>query len=234
MVDMEIDGEIIYTPPAILFDTYRTGTDLTHYNLYAGTDPQAIVPTLITNDLYLTSGNAGTGIAADGSELVGAASDLNWKLNEYSMTTFVCKVRIDTLMTNIVFFVGLSDNETTLEMPIENPGGALTSNATNAVGFSFDTAEGTTFQLVGVNNDVDETQQDSVITPVVDTYNVLMMQITDTGTATFYIDGVQVGVPMTTCMQVGANTRPIVVVSTRNAVSKTLRIDRMYVRLDPL
>lgn len=110
-----------------------------------------------------TSGNAGTGIAADGITL-----SLN---NPLQIGTGRAELSVSLLLsayTSAMFFVGFTDvlPSTTLEEPFSLSGTTYTSTATDAVGFLFDTAATTdTIRLVGVANDVDAAHIDTAIAP---------------------------------------------------------------------
>lgn len=224
-----INGEEIDVDPAELYDRFTTtGGTLAHYALFNGSDAEAIDPYLADNVCYLTSGNAGTGVAADGSQMIGTTS----YLLSAGPTVFQARVA-STLITNLSVFFGFTDQVSVLEMPIESAAVAntITTNASDAVGFMFDTSMSTdNFWLVGVNNDVDETAENSTIAPVSNTYIILRMDIAANGDTVFSINGTVVGSTMTTACRIGIPVYPTICVSARSTVSKVITVDELYVR----
>ena len=102
-----------------------------------GSDAQAIdpAPSAAKNGVVrLTCGDDGTTtMAVNGCQL---ATELNWDASAGRLFgEFRIKV---SAITNIVFFVGFTDSKA-LEMPFTQSGTTLTSNASDAVGFMFDT-----------------------------------------------------------------------------------------------
>jgi hypothetical protein len=191
MCDFQINADIIQTDPAELYDQFVTGGSLAHYFLVDGTDPQAIAPAISANTLVAISGDAGTGFAADGAQLIG---NTGYTL---SGATTIVETRLKlSAITNAYLFFGLTDQKVALVAPIESAASAdtITTNAANAIGFMFDTSMATdNIWLVGVNANVDETSQNSAIAPVADTYLTLRLSVNSAGDATFYINGVATG-----------------------------------------
>lgn len=141
--------------------------------------------------IRMTTGDAGTGYAADGVQLNQAL--------QYSAARggidFETKLSLGRL-TDAYLFVGFTDT-LALEAPITSASSAdtLTSNASDAVGIMFDTRMASdVFHLVGVKADVDAVRQNSNIAPVVNTDVTLRVVGNADGDASFYINGVQVGV----------------------------------------
>lgn len=227
---VEVNGTIIRIGTAELFDTFDTGGSLTHYELFNGSDAQAADPVISSNTLVMVTGDAGTGFAADGTQAIG---DTGYTLN--TGTTIVeARVKLSAI-TNVQMFFGLTDQKVALEVPIESAASAdtITTNATDAVGFMFDTSMATdNIWLVGVNNNTDETPQNSAIAFVADTYATLRMEINSSGDATFYINGTAVGSAMTTAAAVGVTLYPTLAASARSTASRTMTVDYLYLRQD--
>jgi hypothetical protein len=81
-------------------------------------------------------------------------------------------------------------------MPINSAASAdtLTTTATDAVGFMFDTSMATdTWWLTGVANDVDATHQNTGFAPVISTYETFRIELSATGIAKFFRNGLFVG-----------------------------------------
>lgn len=230
MSTIEINSPIIMTPPAELYDRFVTGGSLAGYALFDGTDPQAIAPVITSNALVGVTGDAGTGYAADGTQ---AIYTTGFTLSGGALV-FECKVKISAI-TNVAMFVGLTDQIAVIEVPIESAAVAdtITTNATDAVGFMFDTSMATdNIWFVGVNNNIDETSINSALAFVADTYRVLRMEITTGGNVVFYIDGAVVGTTMTTAVATGVALYPTIIAAARSTASRTITADYLYTRQD--
>lgn len=225
---VEVNSDVIHAAPAELYDRFITGGSLAHYFLVDGTDPQAIAPAISGNTLVAVTGDAGSGYAADGTQAIGTTG------YTLSAGAVIIEARIKlSAITNVAMFFGLTDQAAALEAPIESAAAAdtITTNATDAVGFMFDTSMATdNIWLVGVNNDVDETAQNSALAPVADTYRTLRISINTAGDATFYIDGVAVGSAMTTACRASVPLYPTIVAAARSTASRTLTADYLYLR----
>ena len=139
---------------------------------------------------------------------------------------FETRIKLDAI-TLVAFFVGFTDLGT-FEAPIESAASAdtITTNATDAVGFMFDTRMSTdNIWLVGVKNDVDATKQDSGIAPVAATYITLAVEVDSAGAATFYINGVRVGTKMSAAITTTVALTPTIAATSVEAASKTLSVD---------
>lgn len=119
---------------------------------------------------------------------------LSWKANQGDLV-FQSRIKLSAI-TNIAVFLGFTDQTAALEMPIQSAASVdtLTTNATDAVGFLFDTSMATdTWWLTGVANDVDATPVNSAFAPVANTYETLRIEVSPLGAATFFRNGVQIG-----------------------------------------
>jgi len=121
------------------------------------------------------------------------------------------------------------------EAPIVSAASAntLTSNATDAVGFMFDTRMTTdNWWLVGVATDVDATHQDTGFAPVADTFATFRIEVTSAGVAKFFYNGAPVGTAMTGAVTPAADLTPTVAVSkTSVAASMTADLDYIHVSM---
>jgi len=227
---LEINSPIVTLPAAELFDTFDTGGSLTHYELFNGSDAEAVDPVISSNTLSMVTGNAGTGFAADGTQAIG---DTGYTL---AAGAIVLEARLKiSAITNAGFYFGLTDQKTALEIPIESAASAdtITTNATDAIGFMFDTSMATdNIWLVGVNNNVDETAQNSATAPVADTYITLRIETNTSGDASFYINGAAVGSTMTTAAATGVTLYPTLAATARSTSSRTVTVDYLYLRQD--
>ena len=227
---LEINSPIVTVDPAELYDTFDTGASLTHYELFNGSDTEAADPVISSNTLVMVTGNAGTGFAADGTQAIG---DTGYTL---AAGAKVLEARLKlSAITTVSMFFGWTDQKAALEIPIESAASAdtITTNATDAIGFMFDTSMSTdNIWLTGVNNNSDETAQNSAIAPVANTYITLRIETNTSGDATFYINGVIAGSQMTTAAATGVTLYPTLAASARTTSSRTMTVDYLYLRQD--
>ena len=227
-VRVAVNSDEITVPPAELYDRFLTGGSLAHYSLYVGSDAQAVLPVISNNRLVLVAGNANTGFAADGSQLIGSTG---YTLSNGALV-FETSLQSPGVL-NMQYFIGFTDQTSALEMPIESAASAntITTNATDAVGFMYDTSMSTDNRwLVGVNNNADETAQDTSTAPVINTEVVFRIEIDTSGDASFYINGSQVGTTMTTACRTSVPLYPTLAIGTRSTATRTLSVSRLYVR----
>jgi hypothetical protein len=168
-----------------------------------------------------TGAGAGASYAANGVQLDHA---LNWKAGNGNLV-FETKMKISAI-TTIAFYVGFTDQLSALECPVTLSGTTFTTNATDAVGFLFDTNATTdTIRCVGVANDVDATMQDTGLAPVAATFKTYRVEVSAAGVATFFIDGVQVGTAMTGAVTTTIALTPVIACFTEAAGSATIDVD---------
>ena len=209
------------------FDDFLGDVIADQINIVEGTDSAtsdaAILAGGIGGVMRMTTGDAGTGLAAD---LVQATMALQWQASNGGLS-FQTRIKLSAITTCYVF-VGFTDL-VTLEGPIVSAASAntLTSNATDAVGFMFDTRmTDDNWWLVGVANDVDATHQDTALAPVADDYATFRVDISAAGVATFFYNGNQVGTPMSGAVTAGTDLTPTIAVSkTSVAASMTMDVD---------
>lgn len=157
---------------------------------------------------------------------------LNWKAN---MGDLVFEARVKTgIITNIAIFIGFTDQVSALEMPVQSAASAdtITTNATDAVGFMFDTSMTTkNWWLVGVANDVDATSQNTAVAPVADTYETFRIELSTAGVATFYRNGTAVGTAMTGAVTATIALTPVIAAfnrTTSNGATTIVTADYIY------
>lgn len=163
-------------------------------------------------------------------------SNLGWKANQGNL---VFEARVKTgIITNIAIFIGLTDQVSALEMPIQSAASAdtITTNATDGVGFMFDTSMTTArWWLVGVANDVDATKQDAGVAPVADTYATFRIELSTAGVATFYYNGTAIGTAMTAALTATIALTPVIAAfnrTTANGATTIITADWVYVSAD--
>jgi hypothetical protein len=193
----------------------------------SGTSGDSILAGGIGGVLRLTTGDAGTGLAAD---MIQVTQALQWQASNGGLA-IEARFKLSAITTCYAFF-GWTDL-TTLEAPIESAasGDTLTSNATDAVGFMFDTRMTTdNWWLVGVANNTDATAQNSGYAPVADTYEVLRIELSAAGVATFFRNGVQVGTAMTGAVTAATDLTPTIAVS-KTSVTASMTLDCDYITM---
>lgn len=169
-------------------------------------------------DWTVTAGVGGTVVGKVGDTTASMAVSgvqlsrgLNWKANQGQLSA---EFRFKTgIITNIAWFLGFTDQESALEMPIQSAGSAdtFTTNATDAVGVMFDTSMATAkWWLTGVANDVDATMQNTAVAPVADTYETWRVELSTTGVAVFFRNGVQIGTAMNTAVTATVALTPVI------------------------
>jgi hypothetical protein len=204
------------------------------WNVVEGTDSAtsdaAILAGGMGGVLRFTTGDAGTGLAADMIQMTQA---LQWQASNGSLYV-EAKIKLSAITVCYCFF-GFTDL-VTLEAPIMSASSAdtLTSNATDAVGFMFDTRMSTdNWWLVGVAGDTDATAQNTGYAPVADTYETFRIELSAAGVATFYRNGVQVGTAMTGAVTAGADLTPTFNISkTATAASMTADMDYIAIGME--
>lgn len=162
-----------------------------------GSDGQGVDWTItpdVNGKIVGVIGDTTASMAVSGVQL---DSGLNWKANQGDLV-FQARVKMSQI-TTIAVFVGLTDQVSALEMPIHSAASAntITTNATDAVGFFFDTSmTADTWWIAGVANGTDATHQNTGIAPVADTYETFRIEVGTDGSAVFYRNGVVVGTKM--------------------------------------
>ncbi len=226
------------TPPNVYrffddFDKYQTGYTEADapYILNSGTDPQAVDPAIVAAEggiMRLTSGDVGSGVAADGSQLclsIPVTADAGGLL-------FEARLRINTAITNTVVNVGLTD-ATGLEMPCTIGGGdALTTTASDFAGFVYDSAADTDEWFgVAVDSDTDDAgSATTTVAPTADTYQRLTATLSaDGATIAFAIDGTtQLTLTGDAGVSPDVSLYLTVCVAANSAASEVVDVDYLY------
>jgi hypothetical protein len=162
--------------------------------LNAGADAQAVDPVQTAAEggtMTLVTGNADGTTANDASQLVLAFPVQADSGGLY----FETRLKIATAITAVSVYAGFTD-ATGLEEPVTNSADTLTTTASDAAGFLYDT-DATTDQwwMAAVDGDTDDTGNAALgVAPVADTYQVLRAEVSaDGATIKFFINGVLVG-----------------------------------------
>jgi hypothetical protein len=231
---VEVSGEFINTNVAEVFDDflYQTITEAdTPWILNSGADPQALDPAISAQAggvIRATTGDADGTTANDGSQLV-----CHIPLQAQSGGTFFeTRLHINTAITDVSVFAGLTDS-TALEEAFTNSADVITSTASDAAGFLYDT-DATTDEwwTLAVDSDTDDAgNAASGTAPVADTYQTLRMEISaDGATIIFYIDGTAVATLTGDAgVSPDVNLYATVIACATTTTSKTVDID--YVKV---
>jgi hypothetical protein len=204
------------------------------WNVVEGTDSAtsdaAILAGGIGGVLRITTGDAGTGTAAD---MVVLNRALQWQASNGDLVT-EARLKLSAITTCYCFF-GFTDT-VAYEAPIVSAASAdtITTTASDAVGFMFDTRMTTdSWWLVGVAADVDATKEVTAFAPVADTYEVFRVEVTAAGAANFYRNGIQVGATMAGAVTPGTDLTPVFAVSkTSVAASMTADVDVIHISMN--
>lgn len=215
------------------FDDFLGDVIADQWNYVEGTDNPADAAVLaggIGGVVRLTTGAAGTGLAADLAQLTQA---LQWQASNGDLV-FQTRLKLSAI-TTCYAFVGFTD-VVTLEGPVISAAAAdtITTNASDAVGFMFDTRMATdNWWLVGVAGDTDATHQDSGFAPVADDYATFRIEVTSAGVATFFYNGNQVGTAMSGAVTAATDLTPTIAVSkTSVAAAMTMDVDYVHIAMD--
>jgi hypothetical protein len=138
--------------------------------------------------------------------LVAVTQELQWQAANGGLA-FECRVK-PSRVTNAYFFFGFTDVKT-IEAPVTLSTATYTPNATNAVGFLFDTnATVVGWNLVGVAAGTEATHQalGTSYAPVADDFATYRIEVNSAGAAVFYINGLQVGTTLSGAVSPGVLT----------------------------
>lgn len=234
-------SQIEYPSPsrAVLFDDFL-GDAIVGTNWGAptkGSDGGTVDFAHLTGVNGLLKGTTGAGatttMAVNGISLISA---LQWKANQSALPRKLCfeaRLKISAI-TGISIFCGLTD-ALTLEAPFESAASSdtVTSNASDAVGFMFDTDMTTdNIWLVGVKGDTDATKQDSGLAFVADTFRTLRVEVDANEIAYFFIDGKPIGTAMTGALTKTVALTPVVAAFSQGAASRDVTIDYIHCAAD--
>jgi hypothetical protein len=203
----------------LLVDSFRETAMRTFWTTNEGTDSGDAIVFAI--DSYgvgaMTTGNAGTGFAADGVYRVGPSAGTAATCAK----RYVEKFKIDAI-TNVAVFMGYTDTAA-FEEPMSLSTTTFTTTATDAVGFLFDTAATTdTIRFHAVNNGTDATSPvDTGLAYVADTYIELAVEVDTNGTARGYINGTLVGT-LTSAVATGVALYPVISATARSTTVRKL------------
>lgn len=237
--DPDLPGNRIILPSAnkvAIFDDFEGDVVADQWGFVEGTDSatsDGAISAAVNGLFLLTPGDSAGTVAADGAMLT---RELNWQGRQNLW--FHARVKLAAI-TSVSCFFGLTDTKS-LEQPIHSAASAdtITTNATDAVGFFFDTAMSTdNWWAAGVANDVDATHQNLGYAPVADTWETFSFQLltnpSNVVSARFYRNGQPVGSIMSTAVTYNVALTPVFITRPLSAAAgKTMSIDYVNVAGD--
>lgn len=207
----------------VLFDDFLGGALDSRWSGASGADgSNPAISSAVGGTVDLASGGGTTDMAANLSALT---HGLNFDAGNGDVL-MRARVKIDN-KANSYMFVGLTDvlATGTAELPFElDASDALTSNASDAVGFLYDTTGSDAWFVAGVAGDTDAGPSQLGVSPTNGEYVELEVRVTDSGTAKFYIDG-QHKADLASAVSTGTALTPIVACSDDNTASRTMSVD---------
>jgi len=145
---------------------------------------------------------------------------------------FECRAKMVTSISQGVF-IGLTDQNDADEVPIDNDDGTLTTTASDAVGFVYDSGEGTHWACCSVKADADGTQTDCEATddPVLNTYQTFRITVESNGDTRYFINGKEVTVSGAARTAAITTTDPLAacVAQLANGTAGSVYVDYIYV-----
>lgn len=236
------DGELTLVGNAMVNQRYRfemfddfiqqtlTEAD-TPWILNSGSDAEAIDPAISAQEcgvLRLTTGDDDGTTAKDASQVV---CHIPVQADSGGLV-FETRLHINTAVTNVSVCAGLTDS-TSLEEPFSiGAADAITSTATDAACFCYDTSADTDeWFMLAVDSDSDDTGNATTGTaPVADTYQTLRIEVASDGnTVRYYIDGTLEGTLTNAGVTETANLYATVIACGDGTASKTVDVDYIYV-----
>lgn len=194
-----------------------------------GNDAQAIIATINAQAggvVRMVTGD--TAVVAESAQSL--THGLNWKANQGGLY-MAARVKLVSSTADVCVNIGFTDTlaTTTLEEPITLSGTTLTTNASDAAVFVYDTAATNDFwHLQGVKADTDTALLNSATGPTADAWQLFEVAIDTNGTASFYIDGVLKGTVANAVTTTVALT-PVITAMARTTASKTVDVDYVVV-----
>ena len=198
-----------------------------------GTSTAAVLPTIVAGAggvARLTTGQSTNGtLATNGCQL---HSELNWQASKGNLS-FEARVKLDVITAARVF-IGFTDQVSALESPISSTGGSdtLIADATDAVGFVFDTAMTTDdWWAAGVAAGTVATSVDTALAPTAATYQKFRIEIDSTGSAQLFIDGNRVATVASAVTSTVPLT-PVICTTALSSAAKLIDVDYIHCAQD--
>lgn len=201
------------------------------YSGAGGSDPQALTPAINAQNggvVRLVAGDSNVSAAADASVLTHA---LNWKAGNGGLF-MEARIKAVSSVADFALNVGFTDTlgTTTVEEPFTINGTTVSGVADDAACFVFDTAAtNDTLHAQGAKGGTDTAISNTGEALTADAWIRLGVALDSSGTATFYVDGVQVATVANAVTTTVALT-PVIAVGSRTTAAKTVDVDYLVVR----
>ena len=154
-----------------------------------------------------------------------------WTPATQGTIVFEARVLLSTSLTQGVF-IGFHDNESeTNVMPFDFNGGTYASTSSDGVGFLYDVEEGSDWYCVSVKADSDGAQTDSLVAPVLDTWQTFRITIELNGDIRYYINGKEItesGAARTTAITT-TTALGVAIAHLSSGVAGVVKVDYVYV-----
>ena len=201
--------------------------------LLNGTDAEATDPALVQGQfglVNLSGGDSNASYAADASQL---ALGLHWSADQGDLV-FECRLAIQTDLTSVLVFAGLSDS-IAREEAASVSGTTFTTTITDGFMFVLDSAAtaATEWHCVGVDAGTDATGSSNTgsgTAHTAGTFQVLRIEVDDGGEdARFYVDGTLVTTLTANAVTITALLSPTIGIRPREAAQHDVYVDYLYV-----
>lgn len=202
------------------------------YSGAKGSDAEGLAPTVATTGALRARGhmlmNSGDStVVAESVSILTKSLAYKPSYGEIYLKTAIV---IDDI-TDVAINVGFTDvlATTTLEEPFSISGTTITSNATDAVCFVFDTAQtNDNWHIQGVKADADTAINNTGVAPLPDTTISLEMIISEAGNVEFFINGQSYGIVGNAVTPTVLLT-PVISVMARTTATRTLWADYLLI-----
>jgi hypothetical protein len=220
----------------VVFDDFDGATLLGTWQVAKGSDAACANFALnggISGTIQGTTGATTNTMAGSGIQIAAhlnlqaQTSAGNAPTNPSNNLEFDVRVQLSAI-TSVVVFVGFTSQVAALQMPIQGSGvgNAFTANNNNAVGFLFDTAMTTAdWWTIGAKGGVLTAGQDSGSGPTAATYDQLHVSVDQTGQATFFRNGAQVGLQIPNSITANTPVTPVIAAYAHTTSSRNVTAD---------
>lgn len=211
------------------YDDFLGDTLDSGWSAAEGNDAQAVIATINAQ-----AGGVVRMVTGDSTTVSESAQSLthglNWKANQGGLY-MAARVKLVSSVADVCVNVGFTDTlaTTTLEEPFTISGTTITSNATDAVCFVYDTAQtNDNWHCQGVKADTDTAIANTGVGLTADAWVLLEIKIDSNGTATFFIDGVQKH-EVANAVTASVALTPVITAMARTTASKTVDVDYVFI-----
>jgi len=212
-----------------LFDDFLGDVLADQWSAAEGNDAQAIIATInsqVGGVVRMVTGD--TAVVAESAQSL--THGLNWEAAQGGLY-METRIKAVSSVADIQINVGFTDTlaTTTLEIPFTISGVTITSNATNAACFVFDTTQtNDAWHIQGVKADTDTAINNTGVAVTADAWVKLGIAIDSSGNAEFFINDQSYGV-VANAVTATTDLTPVIAVMTTTTASKTLDVDYVLV-----